>query len=95
MPLDVTGDAGDVGRRGLDAIGVDLEGHKDVLGIWPGTGGGESAKFWFACLTDLKNRGVADVFFIVCDGLKGLPDAVGNVWPATRACQVFCVSGLV
>lgn len=65
------------------AIGVDLEGHKDVLGIWPGTGGGESAKFWFACLTDLKNRGVTDVFFIVCDGLKGLPDSVGQVFPDT------------
>jgi putative transposase len=57
------------------AIGVDLDGHKDILGIWPGSGGGESAKFWLAVLTDLKNRGVADVFFLVCDGLKGLPTA--------------------
>ena len=62
------------------AIGVDLEGHKDILGIWPGTGDGESAKFWFACLTELRNRGVKDVFFVVCDGLKGLPDSIGNVF---------------
>lgn len=62
------------------AIGVDLEGHKDVLGIWPGQGAGESAKFWFAVLTDLKNRGTRDVFFVVCDGLKGLPDAVNTVF---------------
>ena len=62
------------------AIGVDLDGHKDILGIWPGNGDGESAKFWFACLTELKNRGVQDVFFIVCDGLKGLPDSIGNVF---------------
>lgn len=62
------------------AIGVDLEGHKDVLGIWPGNGDGESAKFWFGCLTELKNRGVKDVFFLVCDGLKGLPDSIGNVF---------------
>jgi transposase-like protein len=65
------------------AIGVDLAGHKDVLGLWAGAGGGESAKFWLAVLTDLKNRGVGDIFFVVCDGLKGLPDAVGGVFPAT------------
>ena len=64
------------------AIGVSLAGEKDVLGLWAGTGG-EGAKFWFSVLTDLKNRGVADVFFLVCDGLKGLPDVVGNVWPLT------------
>jgi len=63
------------------AIGVDLEGHKDILGIWPGTGGGESAKFWLAVLTELRNRGAHDVFFIVCDGLKGLPDSVNAAFP--------------
>jgi putative transposase len=41
------------------------------------------AKFWLAVLTDLKNRGITDVFFLVCDGLKGLPDVVSNVWPLT------------
>src|SRR5215813_5646295 len=62
------------------AIGVTLAGEKDILGLWAGTGG-EGAKFWMSVLTDLKNRGVRDVFFVVCDGLKGLPEVVGNVWP--------------
>jgi putative transposase len=64
------------------AIGVTLDGHKDILGLWAGTGG-EGAKFWMSVLTDIKNRGVRDVFFLVCDGLKGLPEVVGNVWPLT------------
>src|SRR5262249_23302225 len=64
------------------AIGVTLEGHKDILGLWTGTGG-EGAKFWMAVLTDIKNRGVKDGFFLVCDGLKGLPEGVGYVWPLT------------
>ncbi|WP_442943289.1 IS256 family transposase [Nocardia sp. NBC_00565] len=62
------------------AIGVTVNGEKDILGLWAGTGG-EGAKFWLSVLTDIRNRGVKDVFFLVCDGLKGLPDAVGNVWP--------------
>jgi putative transposase len=64
------------------AIGVTLDGEKDILGLWAGTGG-EGAKFWMAVLTDIRNRGVKDVFFLVCDGLKGLPEVVGNVWPLT------------
>ena len=64
------------------AIGVTLDGERDILGLWAGQGG-EGAKFWMSVLTDLRNRGVRDVFFVVCDGLKGLPDVVGNVWPAT------------
>src|SRR5689334_2143164 len=64
------------------AIGVTLEGEKDVLGLWAGSGG-EGAKFWMSVLTDLRNRGIRDVFFLVCDGLKGLPDVVVNVWPQT------------
>jgi putative transposase len=62
------------------AIGVTLEGDKDILGLWAGSGG-QGAKFWMAVLTDLKNRGIKDTFFVVCDGLKGLPEVVGNVWP--------------
>jgi putative transposase len=64
------------------AIGVTLAGEKDILGLWAGTGG-EGAKFWMSVLTDLRNRGIKDVFFLVCDGLKGLPEVVGNVWPLT------------
>jgi putative transposase len=63
------------------AIGVSLAGERDILGLWAGQGG-EGAKFWMAVLTDLKNRGIKDTFFVVCDGLKGLPEVVSNVWPA-------------
>lgn len=57
------------------AIGVTLTGEKDVLGLWAGTGG-EGAKFWMSVLTDMKNRGVNDTLFLVCEGLKGLPEVV-------------------
>ncbi|MFD2422656.1 IS256 family transposase [Amycolatopsis pigmentata] len=74
------------------AIGVTVDGGKDVLGLWMGTGG-EGAKFWMSVLIDLKNRGVRDVFFLVCDGLKGLPDVVANVWPQTtvQTCIVHLI----
>jgi putative transposase len=74
------------------AIGVTVDGHKDVLGLWMGTGG-EGAKFWMSVLIDLKNRGVKDVFFLVCDGLKGLPEVVANVWPQTivQTCIVHLI----
>ena len=75
------------------AIGVDLGGRRDVLGLWAGHGGGESAKFWMNVMTDLKNRGINDVFFIVCDGLKGLPDSVAAVFP--RAIVQACVIHLI
>ena len=75
------------------AIGVDLDGHKDILGMWAGDGDGESAKFWMAVLTELRNRGVRDVFFVVCDGLKGLPDSVNAVWP--RAIVQTCIIHLI
>ncbi|GMA40343.1 hypothetical protein GCM10025883_23880 [Mobilicoccus caccae] len=75
------------------AIGVDLNGRRDVLGLWAGQGGGESAKFWMNVLADLKNRGVRDVFFIVCDGLKGLPDSVNAVFPQAivQACVIHLI----
>jgi putative transposase len=75
---------GQVANRPVYAvIGVTVEGRKDVLGLTMGTGGGEGAKFWMSVLVGLKNRGVRDVFFLVCDGLKGLPEVVENVWPQT------------
>ena len=78
------------------AIGVDLNGRRDVLGLWAGThGSGESAKYWLAVLTELKNRGVRDVFFLVCDGLKGLPDSVATVFPDTtvQTCVIHLIRG--
>jgi len=74
------------------AIGVGVDGSKDVLGLWMGVGG-EGAKFWMSVLTDLRNRGVRDVFFLVCDGLKGLPDVVEHVWP--QAVVQTCIIHLI
>ena len=74
------------------AIGVTLDGERDILGLWAGTGG-EGAKFWLAVLTDLRNRGVKDVFFVVCDGLKGLPEVVEQAWP--QAIVQTCIVHLI
>ena len=64
------------------AIGVTVSGEREILGIWSGTGG-EGAKQWMGVLTELKNRGVADICMLVCDGLKGPPEAVAVVWKDT------------
>jgi putative transposase len=74
------------------AIGVTLAGEKDILGLWAGTGG-EGAKFWMSVLTDLRNRGIKDVFFVICDGLKGLPEVAGNAWP--QAIVQTCIVHLI
>ena len=63
-------------------IGVTVDGRRDVLGLWAGTGG-EGAKYWLAVLTEIKNRGTADVCIAVCDGLTGLGEAITTVWPRT------------
>jgi putative transposase len=66
------------------ALAVTVDGTRDILGLWAGEhGDGEGAKYWLRVLTEVKNRGVADCCIVVCDGLKGLPDAVGAVWPQT------------
>ena len=57
------------------AIGVTVDGERDILGLWAGEGG-EGAKYWAHVLTEIKNRGTQDVCIVVCDGLKGLPEAV-------------------
>jgi transposase-like protein len=75
------------------AIGVTVDGQRDILGIWAGAGG-EGAKHWLNVLTELKNRGVADVLMLVCDGLKGLPEAVNTVWEHTTVVQT-CVIHLL
>lgn len=74
------------------AIGVSLTGEKVVLGLWAGTGG-EGAKFWMSVLTDIRNRGLKDTFFLVCDGLKDLPEVVSNVWPLTtvQTCVIHLI----
>jgi putative transposase len=63
------------------ALAVTVDGGRDILGLWAGDGG-EGAKWWLRVLTEIRNRGAGDVCMLVCDGLKGLPDAIGEVWPA-------------
>jgi putative transposase len=74
------------------AIGVTVDGERDILGLWAGDGG-EGAKYWLHVLTEIKNRGCADVCMVVSDGLKGLPDAVGAVW--SQAIVQTCVVHLL
>ena len=64
------------------AIGINLEGLKDVLGIWLEET--EGAKFWLKVMTEIKNRGVKDIFIACVDGLKGFPDAIEAVFPKTE-----------
>lgn len=75
------------------ALGVNLEGQRDVLGLWVGPSGGEGAKQWAIMLTELKNRGILDACIVCCDGLKGLPDAIGAIWPyaTVQTCVVHLV----
>jgi putative transposase len=75
------------------AMGISLDGERDVLGMWLGPSGGEGAKHWLAMLTELRNRGVADVCIVSCDGLKGLPEAINATWP--EAIVQTCVVHLV
>jgi len=64
------------------ALGINLEGHKELLGMWIAEN--EGAKFWLSVLTELKNRGVQDILIACVDGLKGFPDAITAVYPQTR-----------
>ncbi len=74
------------------AIGVTIDGKRDILGIWAGSGG-EGAKYWLQVLTEIKNRGTDDVCMVVCDGLKGLPDAIETTWPMaiTQTCVLHLI----
>lgn len=74
-------------------IGVNLDGERDVLGLWLGPSGGEGAKQWMTMLTELRNRGIADALIVCCDGLKGLPDAIRTTWPdaTVQTCVVHLV----
>jgi putative transposase len=89
-------DGQDQRRRGRQPAGLPghrhrLRGAKQVLSLWVGPTTGESAKFWLTVLSELKGRGVADVCIVCCDGLTGLPDAIGVAWP-TAVVQLCVVS---
>jgi putative transposase len=73
------------------ALGVNLEGHKELLGLWLGES--EGAKFWLACLTDLKSRGLRDIFVACVDGLSGFPEAIRAAYP--QATVQLCIVHLV
>jgi len=75
------------------AIGVNLDGEREVLGLWMGPSGGEGAKQWMTMLTELRNRGLLDALIVCCDGLKGLPDAIRVTWPdaTVQTCVVHLV----
>lgn len=64
------------------ALGVNLEGHKELLGMWIAEN--EGAKFWLSVLTELQNRGLKDILIACIDGLKGFPDAINTVFPSTQ-----------
>lgn len=63
-------------------MGVTVNGEREILGIWAGDGG-EGARFWLQVFSELKNRGVENVLIAVCDGLKGLPEAITTTWERT------------
>jgi len=73
------------------ALGVDMQGHKELLGMW--LGHNEGAKFWLSVFTELQNRGLKDIFIACVDGLTGLPEAIEALYPHTRVqlCMVHLV----
>ena len=73
------------------ALGINLEGRKDVLGLW--TSATEGAKFWLNVLTELRNRGVRDIYLVCVDGLKGFPQAIESLYP--KAQVQLCVVHLM
>lgn len=73
------------------ALGIKLDGEKELLGIWIAQT--EGAKFWLQVVTELKNRGVADIFIACVDGLKGFPEAIETVFP--KIAVQFCIVHMV
>lgn len=69
-------------KAAYTCLAVDIEGHKDLLGLWVGEA--EGANFWLNVLTELKNRGLEDIFVACIDGLKGFPEAINSLFPKTE-----------
>ena len=88
----VRGDHGRVSQHTMYvAIGVNLQGEKQLLGLWLSET--EGVKFWLSCLTDLKDRGVSDIFVVCVDGLSGFPEAIRTAFPRTKV--QLCIVHLV
>lgn len=85
-------DNGHIGNKAIHvAIGVNMEGVKEVLGLW--VTDNEGAKFWLQVLTEMQNRGVKDIFIACVDGLKGFPDAIEAIYPRTQV--QLCIVHLI
>jgi putative transposase len=85
-------DNGHIGNQAIHvAIGVNLEGNKEVLGLW--VTDNEGARFWLQVLTEIQNRGVKDIFIACVDGLKGFPEAIEAVYPRTQV--QLCIVHLI
>ena len=84
-----------VSKAAYTCLGVNLEGKRDILGIWVGEN--EGASYWLNIINELKNRGVEDILIACMDGLKGLPDAVNTVFPETdiQLCIVHMIRNSV
>jgi len=81
-----------VNRPVYTVVGVTVAGERDILGLWVGDGG-EGPKYWHQVLSEILNRGTVDVCIVVCDGLRGLPEAIADVWP--QAIVQTCVLHLI
>lgn len=81
-----------VNRPVYTVVGVTVAGERDILGLWVGDGS-EGAKYWHQVLSEILNRGTVDVCIVCCDGLRGLPDAIADVWP--QAIVQTCVLHLI
>jgi putative transposase len=81
-----------VNRPVYTVVGVSVSGERDILGLWVGDGG-EGPKYWHQVLSEILNRGTVDVCIVVCDGLRGLPEAIADVWP--QAIVQTCVLHLI
>jgi putative transposase len=79
-------------RPVYSVVGVTVNGERDILGLWVGDGG-EGPKYWHQVLSEILNRGTQDVCIVVCDGLRGLPEAIADVWP--HAIVQTCVLHLI
>jgi putative transposase len=80
--LKVRQDGAVINKAVFLALGVNTEGHKELLGMWISEN--EGSKFWLSVLTELKNRGLNDILIACVDGLKGFPEAINSVYPNTR-----------
>lgn len=72
-------------KAAYTCLAIDIEGHKDMLGIWVGES--EGANYWLGIITELKNRGVKDILIAAVDGLKGFPEAIESVFPGCEVQQ--------